>query len=139
MHETLRAGERKRNSVVAEKTVGSSTSSDDDATTRSVDSLTDLTERYSDRVLALPLDVIDRAAAFATVQQSFEHFGSLDTVVNNADYGQFGMIEEVLEDDLRAQIGTICSAPFGRPGCLGPGPTQDRRCRGATPSGLLRR
>ena len=61
---------------------------------------------YGDRILALTLDVTDRAAAFAAVAQAHEHFGRLDIVVNNAGYGQFGMIEELSEDDFRAQIET---------------------------------
>ena len=76
------------------------------ATARDASSLDDLAAEYGDRVLALTLDVTDRAAAFAAVQQAHEHFGRLDIVVNNAGYGQFGMIEELSEDDFRAQIET---------------------------------
>jgi NAD(P)-dependent dehydrogenase (short-subunit alcohol dehydrogenase family) len=42
-------------------------------------------------VLPIQLDVTDRATAFAAVQQSAGHFGSLDIVINNAGYGQLGM------------------------------------------------
>jgi NAD(P)-dependent dehydrogenase (short-subunit alcohol dehydrogenase family) len=76
------------------------------ATARDASSLDDLVAEYGDRVLALTLDVTDRAAAFAAVAQAHEHFGRLDIVVNNAGYGQFGMIEELSEDDFRAQIET---------------------------------
>ena len=74
------------------------------ATARDVTSLQDLTDTYGDRVLALPLDVTDRTAAFDTVAKAFEHFGRIDVVVNNAGYGQFGMIEELSEEDLRLQM-----------------------------------
>jgi NAD(P)-dependent dehydrogenase (short-subunit alcohol dehydrogenase family) len=57
-------------------------------------------------VLALQLDVTDRAACFATVEQAGEHFGGLDIVVNNAGYGHFGMIEELSEADARNQLET---------------------------------
>ena len=40
------------------------------------------------------------------VEQAQSRFGRLDVVVNNAGYGQFGMIEELSEDDARAQIET---------------------------------
>ncbi len=35
-----------------------------------------------------------------------EHFGRLDVVINNAGYGHFGMIEELSEDEVRAQLET---------------------------------
>jgi NAD(P)-dependent dehydrogenase (short-subunit alcohol dehydrogenase family) len=76
------------------------------ATARDASSLDDLVAEYGDRVLALTLDVTDRAAAFAAVARAHQHFGRLDIVVNNAGYGQFGMIEELSEDDFRAQIET---------------------------------
>jgi NAD(P)-dependent dehydrogenase (short-subunit alcohol dehydrogenase family) len=76
------------------------------ATARDTGTLTDLVDRYGDRVLPLPLDVTDRAADFAAVQQAAEHFGRLDVVVNNAGYGQFGMVEELSEADARDQMET---------------------------------
>ena len=45
-------------------------------------------------------------ADFAAVAQAHEHFGRLDVVVNNAGYGQFGMVEELSEEEARAQIET---------------------------------
>ena len=48
----------------------------------------------------------DRAADFAAVQQAHEHFGRLDVVVNNAGYGHFGFVEELSEDEFRAQMET---------------------------------
>jgi NAD(P)-dependent dehydrogenase (short-subunit alcohol dehydrogenase family) len=76
------------------------------ATARNPDSLKDLVERFSDNILALQLDVTDRTAVFAAMQQGFEYFGRVDIVVNNAGYGQFGMIEELSETELRDQIET---------------------------------
>jgi NAD(P)-dependent dehydrogenase (short-subunit alcohol dehydrogenase family) len=57
-------------------------------------------------LLALALDVTDRDAAFGTVAQAHKHFGRLDIVVNNAGYGHFGMMEEISEQEARAQIET---------------------------------
>ena len=76
------------------------------ATARDTSTLDDLVEKYGDRFLPIALDVDDRAADFAAVQQAHEHFGRLDVVVNNAGYGQFGMIEEISEAEARAQMDT---------------------------------
>ncbi|MEU2347806.1 SDR family oxidoreductase [Modestobacter sp. NPDC049651] len=76
------------------------------ATARSTATLDDLVQQYGDRVLPIQLDVDDRAADVAAVQQAHDHFGSLDVVVNNAGYGQFGMIEEISEAEARAQFET---------------------------------
>lgn len=76
------------------------------ATARNASSLKDLVERFGDKVLALELDVTDRAAVFDAVAQAHERFGRLDVIVNNAGYGQFGMVEELSEADAREQIET---------------------------------
>ncbi|MGW3423046.1 SDR family NAD(P)-dependent oxidoreductase [Streptomyces phaeochromogenes] len=76
------------------------------ATARDVGRLTPLVERYGDAVLPIRLDVTDRAAVHAAVQRAHAHFGSLDIAVNNAGYGHFGMVEELDEDELRAQVET---------------------------------
>lgn len=76
------------------------------ATARDTAALADLVAAYGDLVLPQRLDVIDRAAAFAAVRAAHEHFGRLDVIVNNAGYGQFGMIEEISESEARAQVDT---------------------------------
>ena len=76
------------------------------ASARSPETLAGLVERYGDAVLPMRLDVTDTAAVDATVRQAHEHFGRLDVVVNNAGYGLFGAVEEVSEEQARAQIET---------------------------------
>lgn len=76
------------------------------ATARDASTLDDLVAKYGDRILPLTLDVTDREADFAAVAKAHEHFGRLDVVVNNAGYGQFGMVEELSEQEARAQVET---------------------------------
>ena len=76
------------------------------ATARDTATLTDLAEKYGDALLPIQLDVTDRDADFAAVKQAHDHFGRLDVVVNNAGYGHFGFIEELSEQEARAQIET---------------------------------
>ena len=75
-------------------------------TARALGTLDALVEKYPDTFLPLKLDVTDRDADFAAVERAAEHFGQLDVVVNNAGYGHFGMIEEVTEHEVRAQLET---------------------------------
>jgi NAD(P)-dependent dehydrogenase (short-subunit alcohol dehydrogenase family) len=76
------------------------------ATARDLATLDDLAAKYGDAILPIKLDVTDRDAAFAAVSQAHERFGRLDVVVNNAGYGHFGMVEEVTEAEIRAQLET---------------------------------
>ncbi|QUQ64760.1 SDR family oxidoreductase [Kutzneria sp. CA-103260] len=76
------------------------------ATARDVATLKDLAETFGDALLPIQLDVTDRAADIAAVRQAHAHFGRLDIVVNNAGYGHFGFIEEITEDEARAQFET---------------------------------
>ena len=76
------------------------------ATARDTATLDDLVAEHGDALLPLALDVTDRDAAFAAVRQAHERFGRLDIVINNAGYGQFGMVEELSEADARDQIET---------------------------------
>ncbi|MFI5777232.1 SDR family oxidoreductase [Nocardia sp. NPDC051570] len=75
-------------------------------TARDMSTVDDLVAEYPDTFLPLSLDVTDRTADFEAVRRAAEHFGRLDIVVNNAGYGQFGMIEELSEEEVRAQLET---------------------------------
>ncbi len=76
------------------------------ATARKLETLDALVETYGDAVLPIQLDVTDRGADFDAVKRAADHFGKLDVVINNAGYGHFGMIEELTEDEVRAQLET---------------------------------
>jgi NAD(P)-dependent dehydrogenase (short-subunit alcohol dehydrogenase family) len=82
------------------------------ATARKLDSLSDLVDRYGENILPLELDVTDREADFAAGARAHDVFGSLDVVINNAGYGQFGFIEELSEKDLRDQLETNVFGAF---------------------------
>ncbi|MEC3951814.1 SDR family oxidoreductase [Nocardia sp. CDC153] len=75
-------------------------------TARDLSTLDEIVAKYPDTFLPIRLDVTDREADFAAVAQAAEHFGRLDVVVNNAGYGQFGMIEELTEQEFRNQLET---------------------------------
>lgn len=76
------------------------------ATARDIGSVDGLVAAFGDAVLPVALDVTDREAVFASVAAAHEHFGRLDIIVNNAGYGQFGMVEELTEAEARAQLET---------------------------------
>ncbi|MGC5311839.1 oxidoreductase [Micromonospora zamorensis] len=74
------------------------------ATARRPEQLDDLAERYGDRVRGVALDVTDPAAARAAVREAIDTFGRLDVLVNNAGYADVASIEDMPEDEFRAQI-----------------------------------
>jgi NAD(P)-dependent dehydrogenase (short-subunit alcohol dehydrogenase family) len=76
------------------------------ATARRPEQLDDLVARYGERIRAVALDVTDAAAAAGAVAAATAVFGRLDVVVNNAGYANSAPIEEMAEDDFRAQIET---------------------------------
>jgi NAD(P)-dependent dehydrogenase (short-subunit alcohol dehydrogenase family) len=76
------------------------------ATARDPDALADLRDQGGERVLALPLDVTDEAAAALAVSSAVDRFGGLDIVVNNAGYGDVAPIEDTTLEAFRVQIET---------------------------------
>jgi NAD(P)-dependent dehydrogenase (short-subunit alcohol dehydrogenase family) len=76
------------------------------ATARRPEQLADLVEEYGDQVRAVELDVTSAAAAREVMRLAVAEFGSLDVVVNNAGYADSAPIEEMSEEDFRAQLET---------------------------------
>jgi NAD(P)-dependent dehydrogenase (short-subunit alcohol dehydrogenase family) len=76
------------------------------ATARDPAALDDLMPLGGDRVVTLPLDVTDEAAARRAVSTAVERLGGLDIVVNNAGQGNVAPIEDTSVDDFRDQIET---------------------------------
>lgn len=61
---------------------------------------------YSDKALALALDVTDITQALDAVEATIKHFGRIDVLVNNAGYGQLGVFEEIPQSDVERQFAT---------------------------------
>src|ERR1700736_2572010 len=76
------------------------------ATARRPEQLADLATTYRERILPLPLDVTDAAAAAVSIAAARERFGRLDVVVNNAGYANVAPIETGHDEDFRAQFET---------------------------------
>jgi NAD(P)-dependent dehydrogenase (short-subunit alcohol dehydrogenase family) len=74
------------------------------ATARQPASLSDLAERYGERILPIALDVTDAAGAQAAVAAGVAAFGRIDVVVNNAGYANLAAIEDITAADFREQI-----------------------------------
>lgn len=70
-------------------------------TSRHIDSLKELTDKYKDAVLPIELDITNRADSFKAVEKAKAHFGSIDIVINNAGTGVVGAVEELNEQDAR--------------------------------------
>jgi NAD(P)-dependent dehydrogenase (short-subunit alcohol dehydrogenase family) len=64
-----------------------------------------------DDLLAVKLDVTDRAAAEAAVQAAVGRFGRIDVLVNNAGNFYAGFFEEISPEDFRTQVETTLFGP----------------------------
>ncbi|QRR00040.1 SDR family NAD(P)-dependent oxidoreductase [Dyadobacter sandarakinus] len=71
------------------------------ATSRNIAGLQDLAAQYGDSFLPIALDITDRQQSIDAVNKAYEHFGSLDVVINNAGYGVFGAVEEAGEKEIK--------------------------------------
>ena len=76
------------------------------AAVRNPEVLKELAEEYSSNLLVLKLDVTDRNGSFEAIETAKKHFGSIDVLINNAGYGHIGAVEELNEQDVRAQFET---------------------------------
>lgn len=75
-------------------------------TARDPSQIRDLTAGHEGRVLALKLDVTDKAEVAEAVRYAESVFGSIDVLVNNAGFGYVGALEESDEDEIRAMMET---------------------------------
>lgn len=82
------------------------------ATARKLSGIADLKEKYGDNVLTLELNVTNPDQVKTVVAKAFDHFGSLDIVLNNAGYSLVGTIEEASPEDVRALYETNVYGPL---------------------------
>jgi NAD(P)-dependent dehydrogenase (short-subunit alcohol dehydrogenase family) len=71
------------------------------ATSRSLADVTGALGQRSERFLPVAMDPADESSVERAVAAVRDHFGSVDVVVNNAGYGQFGTVEEVKDAEAR--------------------------------------
>jgi len=74
------------------------------ATGRRIDGLADRLSAPEGRLLVLPLDVTDGAAASAARDAALDVFGRIDVLVNNAGRAQLGWLETIPDEDVRRQF-----------------------------------
>jgi short-subunit dehydrogenase len=71
------------------------------ATSRNIDQLQQLADKYGKALLPLQLDITSKADCVEVVNEAQKHFGAIDTLINNAGYCVFGTIEENSEKEAR--------------------------------------
>ncbi len=76
------------------------------ATARKPEVLSDLTQKYGDKVLAVALDVTKPDTIAAAVEAAKAKFGRIDVLVNNAGYAVVGGFEEITDAQFRDQYET---------------------------------
>lgn len=76
------------------------------ATLRQPDVLKALTEKYTEQLCVLTLDVTDTHAINTVVADAFQCVGHIDVVVSNAGYALFGAAEEASDAQIERQIAT---------------------------------
>src|ERR1700760_3685248 len=83
------------------------------ATSRSLESLEDaMAGAPADQFLPLEVDLSDEASVEGSLLTTWEVFGRIDVIVNNAGYGVGGAIEELSLDEIRDNFEVNVFAPI---------------------------
>jgi NAD(P)-dependent dehydrogenase (short-subunit alcohol dehydrogenase family) len=71
------------------------------ATARKSSKMSDMAEKYGDKVLTYDLDVTDQESIKAAVKAAVDRFGRIDVLISNAGYNLIGPVEELTDEFLR--------------------------------------
>ncbi len=71
------------------------------ATSRNAKALTESVSEKSENFLPLEMDLVNEESVSSAVKKTLDAFGAIDTVVNNAGYGQLGTLEEMSDTEVR--------------------------------------
>ena len=74
------------------------------ATSRQIDALRRAVGVESPDFLPLSVDLTTEASVGEAIQATIKQFGRIDAVVNNAGYGQLGSLEELTDEEARANF-----------------------------------
>jgi len=74
------------------------------ATSRTVDVLKNAIGLDTPNFLPLAMDIVDEADVAKGITTAIAHFGGIDVVVNNAGFGQIGGLEELTDEEARANF-----------------------------------
>ncbi|SEN05655.1 Short-chain dehydrogenase [Chryseobacterium taichungense] len=74
------------------------------ATSRTVEALTSAFGASSENFLPLSMNITDNNDVKSVIARTVEHFGKIDVIVNNAGYGQLGTLEELSDEETRANF-----------------------------------
>lgn len=74
------------------------------ATDRNPQMLSELADRFGDRILTLTLDPTDETQCAKAVQAAVDRFETLDVLINNPGYAEMRPFEQTPADDFRALV-----------------------------------
>lgn len=81
-------------------------------TTRKLDEMKDLQEKYGDRLWLSHLDMTHTPEIQRVIAKAFADLGKIDVIVSNAGYGLFGAAEEFSDEQINHQIATNLVGPI---------------------------
>ncbi len=76
------------------------------ATLRRPGTLTQLEQKYRERLDTVQLDLVEPESIASAVEGAFKRHGRIDVIVSNAGYGLFGAAEELTNEEIDRQIDT---------------------------------